>query len=181
MIEANRSRASWHGWGLRAGVLALLVVSCRIDLDHGTTAGTDGGGDPTTCATGSAASCMDAVGHSDFTWIQDNILTPQCTFSGCHNGANTPAGKVDLRAGMAYANLVGAASVLEPSRALVVAGNPAQSYLDVMLGTIKPAQADPPANPIRSDVGTMPMSAGILCCQKLDAIDRWIAAGAMNN
>jgi hypothetical protein len=180
MIEANRSRAARSAPVLRAGLRALLVVGCRIDLDHADTPGPDAGGGAT-CATSTASSCMDAVGHSDLTWIQDNILTPQCTFSGCHNGASTPAGMIDLRGGMAYAHLVGAASALEPTRKLVVAGNPAQSYLEVMLGTIAPEAADPPADPIRSDVGTMPMSAGLLCCQKLDAVDRWIAAGAMND
>ena len=32
-----------------------------------------------------------------------------------------------------------------------------------------------------SDVGLMPQSNLTLCCQKLDAIEAWITAGALNN
>lgn len=170
---------------MRAVRLALLVAlagGCRIDLDHGKTVDAPVANDSgMLCQPGTVAACMEAPNHSDLTWIQQNVLTPKCTFSGCHNGESTPQGMVDLRAGMAQAHLVNFTSMLEPSRKLVVAGQPKQSYLDVMLGTIQPTQADPPAGPVRSDIGLMPMSAGVLCCQELDAIDRWIAAGAMNN
>lgn len=171
---------------MRAVRLALLVAlagGCRIDLDHNTSidapVATDSG---MLCQMGTVAACMEAPNHSDLTWIQQNVFTPKCTFSGCHDGkGNTPQGMIDLNAGMAQAHLVNVPSMLEPTRKLVVAGQPKQSYLDVMLGTIQPSQADPPAGPVRSDVGLMPMGAGVLCCQELDAIDRWIAAGAMNN
>lgn len=165
----------------RAVLVVLLLTGCRIDLDHravDATVATDSG---TLCQVGTVSACMDAVNHSDLTWIQANVLTPKCTFSGCHNGANTPQGLVDLRSGMAHDHLVGFTSMLQTSRKLVVAGNPKQSYLDVMLGTFPPDQADPPAPPVPSNVGLMPMNAGVLCCQELDAIDRWITAGAMNN
>jgi hypothetical protein len=66
---------------------------------------------------------------------------------------------------------------------LVVPGNPAQSFLTVMIGQIRPEEADPPFTAIPNDssgnfVGTMPQNAGVLCCQKLDAIERWIGSGA---
>lgn len=163
----------------------LLVAACKIDLDHANHMTSDSGsgsGGPM-CMTSTAAACMDATTHSDFTWIQTNVLTPQCTFSGCHDGASTPAGMVNMKAGMAYSHLVGYTSILDSSRKLVVAGDPKSSYLEVMLGIIKPADATPPASPPPGSVGYMPQSNGgnLLCCQKLDAIDRWIAAGAMNN
>jgi hypothetical protein len=127
-------------------------------------------------------SCTEATSHMDLTWIANNIFAHQCTSSsGCHNGANTRAGMVDLRPGMAFNHLVNFTSMLEPSRKLVVAGDPKSSYLEVMLGIIPPTDATPPASPPRSEVGLMPQDSGILCCQKLVAIDQWIAAGAMNN
>jgi hypothetical protein len=128
------------------------------------------------------AICEEAKSHQDFTWIQQNILTNQCAaFSGCHNGATNPAGMVDLRAGMAHAHLVDYDSVLEPTRKLVVAGDPGKSYMLVMIGEIQPQNADPPAGPIRSDVGLMPQGSGLLCVEKRDAIQRWIMAGALDN
>jgi hypothetical protein len=138
---------------------------------------------PPVCMTGTSQPCMDATAHSDLTWIQANIFDKQCTFSGCHNGAKTPAGKLNLTKGKSYAHLVGYASALEPSRQIVVASDPKSSYLSVMLGIVKPADATPPASPPRADVGYMPSDNGgnLLCCQKLDAIDRWIMMGAPNN
>ncbi len=168
---------------MRAVVLAALcaISGCRVSLDgSGNTADA-----PTTgsCTMGTSTACMDAVNNQSLTWIQANIFDKQCTFSGCHDGGNTKAGMLDMRAGKSYMHLVGAASVLEPTRKLVVASDPTMSYLEVMIGKIAPADAVPPAGPIRSDVGLMPMdNAGqLLCCQKLDAIDRWITMGAMNN
>jgi hypothetical protein len=57
----------------------------------------------------------------------------------------------------------------------VIPSDPTTSYLEVMLGS-EPGSVDP-------TVGLMPQSNGgmLLCCQKLDAIQRWITAGAMNN
>jgi hypothetical protein len=175
---------------MRAAAIALLgLASCQYDLDacardhtcHATADAPPPGGP--TCEMGTTASCMNAVGQSSLTWIQTNIFTPQCTFSGCHNGATTTAGKVDLRMGKAYTHLVGFASALDTSRKLVVASDPKSSYLELMMGIIKPLDATPPASPPRADVGYMPEDNGgnLLCCQKLDAIDRWISAGAMNN
>jgi hypothetical protein len=132
---------------------------------------------------GTSQACMDATTNQSLSWIQSNIFDKQCTFSGCHDGGATKAGAVDLRAGKSYAHLVGYASALDPTFKLVVAGQPKMSYLEVMLGKIMPNDAIPSAPPIRADVGLMPMdNAGqLLCCQKLDALDRWISMGAMND
>ena len=151
-------------------LLALLPLAsaCKIDLDQGMST-------ERTCDQGSSAACTEAMGHSDLTWIQKNIFTPQCTFSGCHNGENTPQGKIDLRDGKAFATLVNGDSLLMSGAKLVVPNDPASSYLEVMLGS-EPGTFDP-------SVGFMPQSNGgmLLCCQKLDAIQRWITAGAMND
>jgi hypothetical protein len=52
-----------------------------------------------------------------------------------------------------------------------------------MLRHVTPEMADPPVGEPPDDVGYMPQNAGgaVLCCQKLEAIQRWIEAGAQNN
>jgi len=166
---------------MRVVLFVLLVASaCKINLDKSTTQ-PDGSASGMMCQMGSADTCQNV--QPMLSSLQTNIFDGQCTFSGCHNGGNTDAGKIDLRDGMAYAHLVGATSYLEPSRKLVVASDTAASYLEVMVGKIAPSDASPPAGPIQADIGLMPMdnAGALLCCQKLDAIDMWIAAGAMNN
>ena len=170
-------------------VIALASLSgCEYDLDscarsHTCTAYNTGDGGTLTCEMSTAQSCVEATSHQELSWIQTNIFNGQCTFSGCHNGGKTPQGKVDLTTGKSYAHLVGVASTLEPTRQLVVASDPKSSYFEVMLGVIAPADATPPASAPRSDVGYMPQDNGgsLLCCQKLQAIDRWIMMGAMDN
>ena len=156
---------------MRQGTLLialLFATACKIDLDHAPDANTG-------CQMSTAASCVDATGHTDLTWIHANVFTKQCTFSGCHNGDNTKQGKIDLRAGHSFATLVNGDSALMSGAKLVVPGDPNSSYLEVMLGTV-PGTID-------RTVGLMPQNTGgsLLCCQKLDAIKGWIAAGAPNN
>ena len=163
---------------------AVLITACKIDLDHREQMTSDSGGGGAVCMTSTAAACMDATTHSDFTWIQDNVLSKQCAFTGCHNGGSTDAGRLDFRSGAAsYMHLVNFDSRVASGRKLVVPGSVNQSYLAVMLGMIKPSEADPPAGAIPETIGLMPMdnNGALLCCQKLDAIDRWITMGAMNN
>jgi len=131
-----------------------------------------------------SAACQEATTYQDLASIETKILKPQCSaFSGCHNGGATNAGKVDLREGMAFAHLVDFDSKVEVGRKLVVAGNPAASYLMVMIGAIDPADADPPTVAPPTTIGLMPQNTGgvLMCKQKRDAIDRWITAGAANN
>jgi hypothetical protein len=173
---------------LRLVALASLLTAgaCRIELESDTqnSSGDDGSNSGMACKVSmTAPTCLDAPNHSDLTWLQTNVFTPQCTFSGCHNGENTDAGKVDMRAGMTYAHLVGYTSHLDSTRKLVVASDSASSYLLFMLQKFPASAATPPASPPPDDIGFMPQNSGgaTLCCQKLDAIDRWIAAGAMND
>ena len=157
---------------MRQGTLLLALLfatACKIDLDHAPDAGNG------KCQMSTSASCVDAAGHQELSWIQDNVFTKQCTFSGCHNGENTKQGKIDLRAGHSFATLVNGDSMLMTGAKLVVPGDPTSSYLEVMLGSV-PGTVD-------RTVGLMPQNTGgqLLCCQKLDAIKGWIAAGAPNN
>lgn len=157
---------------MRQGTLLLALLfatACKIDLDHAPDAGNG------KCEMSTSASCVDAAGHQELSWIQDNVFTKQCTFSGCHNGENTKQGKIDLRSGHSFATLVNGDSMLMSGAKLVVPSDPSSSYLEVMLG-IEKGTVDP-------TVGLMPQNTGgeLLCCQKLDAINRWITAGAPNN
>ena len=164
---------------VRLVLLGSLLVACG----GGTATPIDGGPADAAIDAGPSAACIEAESHSDFTWIQDNIFVKQCTFSGCHNGAVGDAGKFDLRAGKAYASLVGNTSHLCPQTADVTAGHPEQSYLMVMLGQMQPADQSPPSCAVKTSVGLMPQGnpTTLLCSQKRDAIQRWIMAGALQD
>ncbi|MBA3397403.1 MAG: hypothetical protein H0T89_32555 [Deltaproteobacteria bacterium] len=158
--------------GLVASAAASLAA-CRTSLED------DPGSE--VCDVATSQACMDAEQHADLAWIEANIFSKQCAFSGCHNGSTTPAGMIDLKnPGMSHAALVDVESKLEPGRKLVVAGQPKQSYLMMLLQHYPPSAMEPPlAGP--PEVGFMPQDADPICCQKLDALDRWITAGALNN
>jgi len=160
---------------IRFVMLATLLAGCRISLESDTTAVVQA------CEVKTVQSCMDATSHSDLAWIQANIFTVQCAFSGCHDGGNSRAGKIDLRDGHAHDHLVGFASGIEPSRSLVVPNDLRSSYLMLMLQDFPPEEATPPGSPPPDRAGFMPMSNDTLCCQKLGALERWITAGAPNN
>jgi hypothetical protein len=163
------------------GTLA-LTSACRTSLDDEPDANTTGA---RACKVGTTAECTMAETQSSLAWIETNVFSKSCAFSGCHNGSATTAGRIDLtNAGMSHADLVGVDSVVEPGRKLVVAGQPKQSYLMMMLRHFAPTEMEPtPVAPPPGDIGFMPQNAGgaVLCCQKLDALERWITAGAMNN
>jgi hypothetical protein len=99
----------------------------------------------------------------------DSAGRQACT--NCHTdaGRTPPAGMV-LRAGVAYSNLVGAASSGKPGAIRVVPGDPENSYLIHKLEG-------------RTDiVGTrMPRGNSFLTEGQLLVIKRWIQLGAPNN
>lgn len=167
---------------MRVALALIAVASCRYSLDSAEFNDAAQARSCTPSATNQG--CLDAEAHSDFTYIHATLLKPKCTFRSCHDGGTQPAGKLDLRTlDVSRTQLVGAPSRLDTSRTLVVPGNARQSFLLVMLGAYKPADMDPPLAEIPNDaqgrpVGTMPQSAPVMCCQKLDAIERWIIAGA---
>ncbi len=128
-------------------------------------------------ATSSSPACAAAEGYQNLAAIEANIFAGSCTFSSCHAGGANP---VDLTAGKAHAALVGVASHLDPSRTLVVPGSPDNSFLLVMLGAVSPKDMSPPLDAVPAP-GVMPLSGTPLCAEKLDAIRRWIEAGAAND
>jgi len=168
---------------LRVVAIASLLCGCRISLEDNTNVefASDGGTGGRACSVSTTSpQCLSATTHSDLAFIEQNIFAISCNFSGCHDSAGD-AGKLDLRAGMSHDHLVGVASRIDGTRTLVVPNDVAASYLLLMLRDVAPAMASPPGNPPPGSIGFMPQAAPILCCQKLDAIERWINAGAPNH
>jgi hypothetical protein len=166
----------------RLVAIAGLLCSCRLSLENYDTSiqGTDAGNGRACVVSTTSQPCMDATMHSDLAFIEQRIFASSCNFSGCH-GSATDAGRLDLRAGASHDRLVGVSSQIDPSRKLVVPNDVAASYLMLMLRDVAPAMANPPGNSPPGSIGFMPQAAPTLCCQKLDAIERWINAGAPNH
>jgi hypothetical protein len=115
------------------------------------------------------SSCEEATAHSDFAWIESNILKPGCDFAGCHRFPATSAHGLALDSGRGYSALVNQPSLEQVGKTLVVPGDPATSYLLTALGQ---------GNGISPSDGVMPLGTPRLCAEKVDAIRRWISAGA---
>jgi len=166
----------------RCVLLALALTACRTSLDEEIDADNGGG---MACKVGTTAECTGAETQQSLAWLETNVFSKSCAFSGCHNGTATAAGRINFKdPGQSHADLVGVDANVAPGRKLVVAGSPKQSYLLMMVRHFPPDQMEPtPVSPPPTDIGFMPQNAGgaVLCCQKLQAIDRWITAGAMNN
>ena len=109
--------------------------------------------------------CEQAAYHSDLAWIQKWIFDVQCT-TMCH-GSDPPASHLSLRPGQAYGAMVNVASHHD-GWTRVVPGDPAASMLMVQIG----------GEPGPELEGFMPWGMPKLCVEKVDAIRRWIAAGA---
>jgi hypothetical protein len=151
--------------------LGSLVAACGGDDDGATAdaAPTIDGGAPD-----ATAPCEEAKAHSDFAWINANIFTKSCAFSGCHNDVPHPSGDdLNLSAGKAFAAIVDVSSTQVASKKLIDATSTdcANSYVynkitnqNLKPGTVGMPRAQPP-----------------LCQEKIDAVCRWIAAGAKNN
>lgn len=96
--------------------------------------------------------------------IQSNVFTPLCTT--CHAGAAAPLG-LRLDEGAAYAMLVNAPSVENPSLMRVTPGNPDASYLvQKVEGTAGVG-------------GRMPLNGPPLSSEVIAVIRQWILDGAM--
>jgi hypothetical protein len=131
--------------------------------------GDDGNGDGGVDAI--SASCMEATTHSDLAWLQEKIFTPSCSaFNSCHKGTALEAGGLSLEAGQVIPQTVNIPSDLFPQFDIVEPGNPANSYMMIILGGA--------TGPLDADVGTMPYNNPRLCQEKIDAVGRWITAGA---
>ncbi|HKA86097.1 MAG TPA: hypothetical protein VKE22_00475 [Haliangiales bacterium] len=141
-----------------AAVLLTLLAGCDTAIHFG-------GEGPDAAPSGK---CVEAERHSDFPWIRDNVLKVSCSaFSACHQGTR-PAGKLNLTPAQAYDQLVNVPAQ-EPGWVRVVPGDPMHSYVMVKIGAAP--------GPL-GDGGLMPPNSVLLCAQKMDAIRRWIAAGA---
>ena len=160
---------------MRCLAMCLLVVGCRLDLDHQTADET-----AMLCQTSTVERCTAATAFTKFSEIQANIFVNNCGSSSCHQGKDS-LGKLDLTSTTAYGSLVGAMSQIDTSRVLVVPGDPKASYLMLMLHAFEPAAAIPPGIAPPSTIGYMPQANPTLCCQKLDTVARWITAGAEND
>ena len=113
--------------------------------------------------------CDQAASHSDLAWIQTNVFSASCARTNCHVTGNEAGGLI-LEAGLSHDNLVDKVSTKGNGMMRVLPGDPANSYLLVALG-------GEPGTPPEGSVmpwGGLPM----LCSQEIDAIKRWVAAGA---
>lgn len=112
--------------------------------------------------------CQEATLHSDHAWIQQKVFTPSCATSMCHAGADPEVG-LNLEAGRSLTNLVNKNASTAQGWVRVVPGDLSTSYLMVALGRV---DGPPPRD------GIMPIGADPLCVEKLEAVERWILAGA---
>jgi hypothetical protein len=168
---------------MRAALLAaVLAMSCRYTLDERDA--------PKQCSTrDDIAICVEADDHSDFAWLQDNVFQSNCSGDSCHNApkmGQPPGGRISLTAGLAYTTLMGSnsegvMSEIATTRKLVEPGKPNQSYLFFLLRGIYAEEGEPPFEAPPDDVGYMPQKMAPLCCQKLEAVRRWIEAGALDD
>jgi len=164
---------------IRFVLVASLLIGCRTSLETAPDASVGANGRGCTDDLNSSV-CVAAttMNVSDLGCIQTNIFTPSCIFMGCHSSA-ADVGKLDLTSGKSHDALVGATSQLETTRKLVVPMDVKSSYLMLMLHDFDPTTATPPGR--EPGIGYMPLGFGSLCCQKLDAVERWITAGAPAN
>jgi hypothetical protein len=184
---------------MRAALFALAAttsVGCKFDLDEFVykDARIE---DQRFCRVSTTAQvCLTAERdqRSDFAWLQDNMFSTNCSGNDCHGGlvnGQPPSGKLILAKGSAYKTLLGkaetdpgdpplVASELTTAHKLVEPGAPERSYLFFLLRGLRAEEGMPTAfEAPPADVGFMPQKNNTLCCQKLDAVARWIAAGAM--
>ena len=165
---------------------ALLVTGCKIDLDSAAEP-MDAPPSGRTCSMGTSSLCMQAATHSDFTFIKNQIFPISCSASSSCHMSSTASGKLDLSVANAYKSLLGpngtggVMSDVDKTRVLVVPGMPKQSYFFFITRGLKPEEGDPPFTNPPANVGLMPQKGSSICCQKIDAIERWITAGAMND
>ncbi len=126
--------------------------------------------------------CIEAMEHSDFDWINDNIFNRSCAnFSSCHQG-NTPAGSLNMLPTRAYDELVNVPSEYFGDWMRVKPCSPEESYLLVRMRCFSetvPEGMSCEHGPL--DGGSlMPPGVGQrpICGPKVEAIRRWILNGA---
>ena len=98
--------------------------------------------------------------------ISEQILAPNCAFSGCHGGGSLPA-NLSLEADFVAGEIIGIASTERPEFKRIDPGNPDDSYLLMKL-----------RGDSRITGGQMPLGGGTLPAELLEMIREWIAGGA---
>jgi hypothetical protein len=115
------------------------------------------------------AACGEPETPPTLTNVQTKVFNLSCNnFSGCHNGAS-PAGQLSLEDRVELSKLT-MASVADPMRKIIVPGDPASSFMMDKLrnrNVPPPGTSMPPGLPIEED--------------RIDLVERWIAAGAPND
>ena len=108
---------------------------------------------------------------------------PGCASSNmCHQGPGRSMAPLDLRPGHGYGELVGQPSTEVPAWDLVAPGDPDASYLYLKL-VGRQAEACAAEGLPAMDCGkSMPSCQDCMLSERLiDAVRRWIEAGAPNN
>ena len=105
---------------------------------------------------------------ANFSEIQNNVFTPTCAVSGCHQGAGAPQG-LRLDSANSYGLLVDVASTEVPLILRVARNDPDNSYIIQKLeGT--------------ASVGArMPLNQGALSSSVIAIIRQWITDGAIDD
>jgi hypothetical protein len=148
-------------------VVSLLFIPMLVACPGG---GDDDSGEPDAIS----ATCMEATTHSDYEWLQEKVFTPSCSaFNSCHKGAALEAGGMSLEPAQTIPQNVGVDSELFPQFKRIAPGDPANSYMMIILGGAN--------GPLDAEVGTMPYNNPRLCNEKIQAVGRWIEAGAMES
>ena len=98
-----------------------------------------------------------------FDQVQTSVFDTGCAFSGCHGNGDA----LDLSAGVAWQNLMDAASIERPDLLLVEPGNSYASYL--------PARLQAPFHRTHPSQGVVVSNASV------QLIRRWIDEGAVSN
>ena len=101
--------------------------------------------------------------------LQSSIFTPRCAVDGCHAGTDPQQG-LDLSGGESFAHLVGVPSTELAEFDRVSPGSSADSYVLMKL------LGDP-----RIAGSQMPLIGPALEPVEIDALRRWIDAGAKND
>lgn len=99
--------------------------------------------------------------------VQAQVFNLSCGYSTCHDAS--AGGGLSLAEGESYASLVGGAAHGDPTKTLVIAGDPDNSYLMMKLSRDGDIVGDP-----------MPPGASVESSQ-LELVRGWILDGAPNN
>jgi hypothetical protein len=140
-------------------------------IDTGTSA-THCGGCDQPCASGSTCeggACVCAGEPVSFSAVVGPLLVAQCASAGCHT-APVPKADLDLRAAAAYGELVGVPASQCGDRLRVAPGDVGASYLVNKLRGVDMCSGS-----------QMPKAGRGLAQGELEAIERWICGGALDD